>query len=155
MSDTISDLIHSFVNSQANSVQAKDPKLVSATLADNCRRFIAPVSFMKSMGLPDSVIQAGSSNELYEQNFAMQIPLIQQTSCKVHDTSFDPEKKKATVHLTHQIRLFGNEEEYSIENLIILDLDEKGEKIVKIVEFTDAVESKRYMAAVQQVMAAK
>ncbi|KAF9771679.1 hypothetical protein IL306_010687 [Fusarium sp. DS 682] len=155
MSDFAEDLIHQFVNSQAKSVQAKNPKLVSVTLADNCRRYIAPVSFMRSMGLPENVIEAGSSNELYEQNFAMQLPLIEQTSCELHENSFDPEKMKATVHLTHQIRLFGNEEEYFIENLILLDLDERGEKIVKILEFTDVLESKRYMARVQELLAVK
>jgi hypothetical protein len=110
---------------------------------------------MRSMGIPVEMIEAGSSNELYEQNFAMQLPLIDWTTCTIHDTSFDPEKRKATVHLTHRIRLHGVEEEFTVENLILLDLDESGRKIEKILEFTDVAESKRYMGALQELLAAK
>ncbi|EWG47612.1 hypothetical protein FVEG_07674 [Fusarium verticillioides 7600] len=155
MSDGVEDLIRRFANSQAESVKAKDPKLVSATLADNCRRFIAPASFMIEMGLPKPVIEAGSPNGLYEQHFAMQLPFIESASCNIHDTSFDSQKKKATVHLTHQIKLLGVEEELLVENMILLDLDEKGERIQKIVEFTDVSESKKYMAVLQGLVAAK
>ncbi|KAF5604352.1 hypothetical protein FPCIR_898 [Fusarium pseudocircinatum] len=155
MSDGVEDLIRRFANRQAESVKAKDPKLVSATLADNCRRFIAPASFMMEMGLPKPMIEAGSPNDLYEQHFAMQLPCIESTSCKIHDTLFDSQKKKATVHLTHRIKLLGVEEEYLIENMILLDLDESGERIQKIVEFADVSESKKYMAALQGLVAAK
>jgi hypothetical protein len=155
MSDSIENLIRQFAESQAKSVQARDPKLVSATLADDCRRLIAPASFMRSMGIPVEMIEAGSSNELYEQNFAMQLPLIDWTACTIHDTSFDPEKRKATVHLTHRIQLHGVKEEFAVENLILLDLDESGRKIKKILEFTDVAESKRYMGALQELLAAK
>ncbi|KAM0238319.1 hypothetical protein ACHAP5_008724 [Fusarium lateritium] len=155
MSDSIENLIRQFAESQAKSVQAKDPKLVSATLADNCRRIIAPASFMRSMGIPAEMIEVGSSNELYEQNFAMQLPLIDWTTCTIHDTSFDTERRKATVHLTHRIQLHGVKEEFAVENLILLDLDESGRKIEKILEFTDVAESKRYMGALQELLAAK
>jgi 5S rRNA maturation endonuclease (ribonuclease M5) len=39
--------------------------------------------------------------------------------------------------------------------MILLDLDENGERIQKIVEFTDVSESKKYMAALQGLPAAK
>ncbi|KAF4447234.1 HET-domain-containing protein [Fusarium austroafricanum] len=153
MTANIEDLIHRFANSQAESIKAKDPKLVSVTLADDCRRFIVPASFMVEMGLPKPMIEAGSPNDLYEQHFGMQLPFIESTSCKIHDTAFDSQKKKATVHLTHQIKLFGVEEEYLVENMILLDLDQSGEKIQKIVEFTDVSESKKYMATLQGLAA--
>ncbi|KAM0213267.1 hypothetical protein ACHAQI_004310 [Fusarium lateritium] len=155
MSDSAENLTRQFAESQAKSVQAKDPKLVSATLADNCRRIIAPASFMRSMGIPAEMIEAGSSNELYEQNFSMQLPLIDWTTCTIHDTSFDAERRKATVHLTHRIQLHGMKEEFAVENLILLDLDESGRRIEKILEFTDVAESKRYMGALQELLAAK
>jgi 5S rRNA maturation endonuclease (ribonuclease M5) len=46
-------------------------------------------------------------------------------------------------------------EEFAVENLILLDLDESGRKIEKIFEFTDVAESKRYMGALQELLATK
>ncbi|KAM0546628.1 hypothetical protein ACHAPJ_010766 [Fusarium lateritium] len=155
MSNNIEDLIRSFANSQATSVKAKDPKLVSATLADDCRRFILPESFMRDMGVPKELIEAGSSNEQYEQHFTMQLPLIESTSCEIHETTFDTQKRKATVHLTHRIKIIDVEEDYFVENLILIDVDESGGKIKKILEFTDVLESKKYMTKVQELVAAK
>jgi hypothetical protein len=155
MSNINENAVRQFANSQARSIECKDPKLVSIALADNCRRLIAPASFMKSMGLPDEMIKQGSSNEVYEQQFSMQMPFVESTSCKIHDISLDQQNLKATVHLTHQIRLFGVEEDFFIENLILLDFDEKGERIEKILEFTDAVESMKYMKALQGLAAKK
>jgi hypothetical protein len=154
MSKLKGDTVRQFANSQAKSIEAKDPKLVSITLADNCRRFIAPSSFTKSMGLPDEMAKQGSSNADYEQSFSMQIPFIESTSCDIHDISLDQQKLKATVHLTHRIKLFGVKGEFFIENMILLDFDEQGERIEKIVEFTDGVESMKYMQALQGLMAA-
>ena len=144
-----------FANSQAKSIEGNDPKLVSATLADNCRRFIAPASFMKSMSLPDEVVKQGSSNEMYEQHFSMQIPFVESTSCDVHDIALDQQKMKATVHLTHRIKPVGVEEEFFIENMILLDFEKEGEKIEKIVEFTDVAESIKYMQTLQGLAAGK
>ncbi|KAJ4245798.1 hypothetical protein NW762_013922 [Fusarium torreyae] len=155
MSNNTEDLIRSFANSQATSVKAKDPKLVSATLADDCRRFVLPGSFMRDMGVPKELIEAGSSNEQYEQQIAMQLPLIESTSCEIHETTFDSEKRKATVHLTHRIKLINVEEEYFVENLILVDVDESGGKIKKVLEFTDVLESKKYMTKVQELAVAK
>ncbi|KAL6917131.1 hypothetical protein FSHL1_008215 [Fusarium sambucinum] len=155
MSKIKEDNIRQFVNSQALSIEAKDPKLVSTTLSDNCRRLIAPTSFMKSMGLPDEMIKQGSSNEVYEQQFMMQIPFVESTSCNIHDISLDQQKLKATVHLTHRIKLLGVDETFLIENMILLDFDERGERIEKIVEFTDVAESMKYMQTLQGLAAAK
>ncbi|KAF4944395.1 hypothetical protein FSARC_14684 [Fusarium sarcochroum] len=155
MSDTVQELLRNFANSQARSVKAKDPKVVTATLTDDCRRFILPASFMRGMGIPQELIEAGSSNEQYEQHIAMQIPFIESTSCEIHDTTFDSEKRKATVYVTHRIKLFSIEEEYLVENLILVDLDESGGKIKKVLEFTDPLEAKRYMTKIQELAAAK
>ncbi|CAF3605502.1 unnamed protein product [Fusarium graminearum] len=155
MSKVNEDTVRQFANSQARSIEAKDPKLVSTTLADNCRRHIAPASFMKSMGLPDELAKQGSSNETYEQQFATQMPFVESTSCNVHDISLDQHNLKATVHLTHQINLLGTEKDFFIENMILLDFDKQGERIEKIVEFTDVVESVKYMQALQGLAAAK
>jgi len=76
------ETVRQFANSQAKNIQTKDPKLVSATLANNCRRFIAPASFTKSMGLPDDLSKEGSPTEMYEQHFSMQIPFVESTSCE-------------------------------------------------------------------------
>ncbi|KAH7184901.1 uncharacterized protein B0J16DRAFT_340633 [Fusarium flagelliforme] len=149
------ETVRQFANSQARSIQAKDPKLVSAILANNCRRFIAPASFMKSMGLPDELAKQGSSNEMYEQQFSIQIPFVESTSCDVHDIALDQQKMKATVHLTHRIKPVGVEEEFLIENMILLDFDKEGGKIEKIVEFTDVAESMKYMQALQRLAAGK
>jgi len=62
---------------------------------------------------------------------------------------------KATVHLTHRIKPIGVEEEFFIENMILLDFDKEGEKIVKIVEFTDVAESMKYMRTLQRLAAGK
>ena len=149
------ETVRQFANSQAKSILAKDPKLISATLADNCRRFIAPVSFMKSMGLPDDIVKQGSSNEIYEQHFSMQIPFVESTSCDVHDIALDQQKMKATVHLTHRIKPVGVEKEFLIKNMILLDFEKEGEKIEKIVEFTDVAESMKYMQTLQGLAAGK
>ncbi|KAJ4127950.1 hypothetical protein NW768_008233 [Fusarium equiseti] len=149
------ETVRQFANSQAKSIQAKDPKLVSATLADNCRRFIAPASFMISMGLSDELAKQGSPNEMYEQHFSMQIPFVESTSCEIHDIALDQQKMKATVHITHRIKPIGDEEGLYIENMILLDFDEKGEKIEKIVEFTDVAESMKYMQTLHRLAAGK
>ncbi|WXC45996.1 hypothetical protein QX201_005689 [Fusarium graminearum] len=107
------------------------------------------------MGLPDELAKQGSSNETYEQQFATQMPFVESTSCNVHDISLDQHNLKATVHLTHQINLLGTEKDFFIENMILLDFDKQGERIEKIVEFTDVVESVKYMQALQGLAAAK
>ncbi|KAM0351199.1 hypothetical protein HYE67_001370 [Fusarium culmorum] len=155
MSKVNEDTVRQFANSQARRIEAKDPKLVSSTLANNCRRHMAPASFMKSMGLPDELAKQGSSNETYEQQFAMQMPFVESTLCNIHDISLDQQDLKATVHLTHQIKLLGMEEKNFIENMILLDFDKQGERIEKIVEFTDVMESMKYMQALQGLAAAK
>ncbi|CAG7558215.1 unnamed protein product [Fusarium equiseti] len=149
------ETVRQFANSQAKSIQTKNPKLVSATLANNCRRFIAPASFMKAMGLPDELAKQGSPNDMYEQHFSMQIPFVESTSCDVHDIALDQQKMKATVHLTHRIKPMGILEEFFVENMILLDFDKEGEKIVKIVEFTDVAESMKYMQILQGLAAGK
>jgi hypothetical protein len=154
MSKVNEDTVRRFANCQGKSIEAKNSKLLSITLADNCRRFIAPAAFIKSMDLPDELAKQGPSNEVYEQSFSMQIRFIESTPCDIHNMSLDQQKLKATVHLSHRIKLFGIEKEFFIENMILLGFDKQGERIEKILEFTDVAESMRYMQALQGLVVA-
>lgn len=142
LQDTATKFIFSYSQSE---YEYRGTSTLSTTLAPTCKRYIAPSSYL-------GVVAAshGLSNAEYEAHMAPELALLETWRVEVKDIVVDETKKTAVAWSDHYCTMKGRKE-YKLEFMCMLDMDDTGDKINKIVAFIDTAECAKYMAEKNEV----
>ncbi|KAK4502080.1 hypothetical protein PRZ48_007891 [Zasmidium cellare] len=121
------------VMSHLDAFNAQDTTILSRDLVSDTHRRVAPLTFEKQFR------PTGWSNKQYEDNLAPMFVKFHGMKIEINDVIVDVEKKRSTVHSSHiwTVPLEGEVVDWPMEFVWILELNETGDKVLKILEFVD------------------
>ena len=122
---------------------------VTERFTSDCIRTIAPASFMRQLGLPGDYKQDSFE---FEQAMTYQLPALDAVSTTLRDFVIDAPNHKGSMHISHELKVKGQDETFIVENMSIMYFTEDGAKVCKILMFTDPLETLRYQTANAKVL---
>jgi hypothetical protein len=124
---------------------------LSATLSPACKRYIAPSSFFAAA--PD-MANYGMRNAEYEAHMAPEMAMLETWRIEIKKIVVDEAQRAATTWSNHYLAIKGREE-VLLGFVFMLDMNEKGEKVDKIVQFIDTAECVKYVQMMQEATKAQ
>jgi hypothetical protein len=124
-----------------------DVSAFSATLTPTCKRYFAPSSFFAAT---PELANYGLSNAEYEAHMAPEMTILEKWRVEIKKIIVDEAKRTAMVWSHHYLTMKG-QKEVLLEFVFMLDINETGEKVDKIVEFVDTAECDKYVQMMQEV----
>jgi hypothetical protein len=147
---TIKATTAAFIKSYVDAGQAKQPHLLSTSVAENCVRYIGPVYFLRSVGAPADF---SMSNAEYEADFG-EMAFYTIDTHEMYDLTIDTENLKAAL----RSELFGtlvDGKEFSRTFVWFLDFNEDGSKIIKVYQHNDSEEGRNFRLTVKALKEAE
>ena len=120
---------------------------ISSTLSPRCKRYFAPASFFSAA---PEMANCGMSNAEYEAHMAPEIAVLETWRIEMKKIVIDEAKRTAVTWSSHYLTMKGRKE-VLLEFVFILDMDETGEKVDKVVEFIDTADCVKYTGMMQEV----
>ena len=142
--DTVSKTILSLSQENCGS----NISALSSTLSSRCKRYFAPASFFSAA---PEMANYGMSNAEYEAHMEPEIAVLETWRIEMKKTVIDEAKRTAVTWSSHYLTMTGRKE-VLLEFVFMLDMDETGEKVDKIVEFIDTADCVKYTAMMQEVV---
>ncbi|KAK0744620.1 hypothetical protein B0T21DRAFT_358079 [Apiosordaria backusii] len=128
-----------FIHGPIDATTHKNPSLVSSVLSSDCLRFIAPASFLASIGAPpDFAFDVAT----WEAQYANEAGFIGTKSVDITHLVVDPETKTGaarTVYIDDLNLANGEKEEVRLDVSWFVSFSEDGEKITKVTEVLDGL----------------
>ncbi|KAK3374832.1 hypothetical protein B0H63DRAFT_257196 [Podospora didyma] len=145
-SSMIENTIKEYFASKLEFFDTKSSAQSSRTQTEDCNFSLAPASFHRELGIPAGF---ALSNTAWDEHVLGQLPLLHTAQSERLETVIDAAARKAVVHVRNEMVLKdGNKA--TVENALFFYFIDDGTKIKKIVEFTDVVETKRYLGLVEE-----
>jgi hypothetical protein len=119
----------------------------SETLTPTCKRYFGLASFFAAT---PEMADYGLSNAEYEAHMAPEIAILETWRVEIKKTIVDEAKRTAMVWSNHYLTMKGLKE-VLLEFVFMLEMNETGEKVDKIVEFMDTEECVKYVQMMQEV----
>ena len=142
----IESTIQLFLDSYPLAATTKEPRHLSRTLAEDCRRHYAPLDFICSQGHPSDPDGFSLSNSAYEAHLAKELQLLESIRIDVLDTCIKAEQLKAWVWCQHWTKVVGREDEMVQECVWMLDFTGDEGNIRCARQFLDTVAVQKFMA---------
>ncbi|VUC31944.1 unnamed protein product [Clonostachys rosea] len=137
-------LIAYFLASEKN-----DPRVFSATLTSDCRRYIGPPSFLAAMGLSEDF---SFSNTEYEDLSRKDLEVWSITSYKFGNITVDVPNRRSAATSEYGGSL-SDGTSFSRNLAWFLDFDQDGSKITRIYQLNDTQEAKDFRLRVEALQA--
>jgi hypothetical protein len=154
MSAQQSSLYKTIHNTASNTVLSYSQESVganvsafSATLSPTCKRYFAPASFFATT---PEMANYGMSNAEYEAHMAPEIAILETWRVEIKKIIVDEAERTAMTWSNHYLTMKGRKE-VLLEFVFMLDMNETGEKVDKILEFIDTAECVKYVQMMQEV----
>jgi hypothetical protein len=131
--DKMAETSKAFVLSHLEAYLAQDTSILSRDLAPDAHRRVGPAVFEQEFR-PN-----GWTNAEYEETLAPKFRAFKGMKLEVNDVTVDTKKLRATVHSSHiwTQSTAGQLWDWPMEFIWILDLNQEGDKVTKILEFVD------------------
>ncbi|KAH8647137.1 hypothetical protein BX600DRAFT_555401 [Xylariales sp. PMI_506] len=150
LSRTIRNTTEQFLKSYVDAGQAKNPRLLSATLAEDCVRYIGPASFLESVGAPADF---SMTNAEYEAEFGT-MEFYTFEAHEFSDLTIDTENLKAAVRSV-LTGVFFDKKPLRRQFVWFLDFNQDGTKIVKVYQNNDVEEGNKFRDTIRVYKAEK
>ena len=154
MSNTQSYLYQTLHDTASNTIpyysqerSGSDISALSSTLSPTCKRYFAPSSFFSAT---PEMANYGLSNAEYEAHMAPELAILETWRIEIKKIIVDETERTAMAWSSHYLTMKGRKE-MLLEFVYILDMDETGEKVEKVVAFVDTAECVKYVAMMQDV----
>ena len=144
LNDTASKTLLSYSPENCGS----DISSLSSTLSPTCKRHFAPASLFATM---PEMANHGMSNTEYEAQMAPEIGTLETWRIEIKKIVVD-EAKRTAMAWSHNYLTMKGRKEVLIEFVFMLDMNETGDKVDKIVQFVDTAECAKYVEIMKEVM---
>jgi hypothetical protein len=144
---TLQSTITSYLAALDGAFAARSTAAIDATKTADCTFSLAPASFLRAAGLPpDLAMPNGAWNAHLQSQFgAVRSVRVELLGAPVVDEA----ARAAVVHHRNHVVL-ADGREATLENAVFLYFSEDGTRVARIVEFTDPVATKEYMAMIEE-----
>ncbi|KAK0666030.1 hypothetical protein QBC41DRAFT_305572 [Cercophora samala] len=131
--------LKTFLHGPIEATTHKTPSFVSSVLSPDCLRYIAPASFLASIGAPaDFAFDVAT----WEAQYAHEASFIGTKSVDITHLVVDPETMTGaarTVYIDNLYLANGGKEEVTLDVSWFVKFGEKGEKITEVTEILDGL----------------
>ncbi|RGP76974.1 hypothetical protein FLONG3_4912 [Fusarium longipes] len=133
-----------FFAAYVESGERNDPSIINRNVDENCKRYYRPLSLCDFFGVPGDW---SHDNKAYEGGFANNLAQGSLKTCEVSNLTIDVDIRRAAA-TTEANMVFKDGESFLMEHAWILDLNDDGSKVVKVVEFCDQLATRRMVTKV-------
>lgn len=124
--------------------EKNDPSIINRDVDEGCKRYYRPLSLCDFFGVPGDW---SHDNKAYEHGIANNLTKGSLKTCEVSNMTIDVDVRRAAA-TTQSDMVFKDGESFVMEHAWILDFNEDGTKIVKVVEFCDQLATRRMVTKV-------
>ncbi|CAH0046447.1 unnamed protein product [Clonostachys solani] len=129
-----------FLTAYLHASEQNDPKVFSATLTSDCRRYIGPPSFLTAMGL---AADFSFSNTEYEDLSRKDMEVWSITLCRQGNMTVDVANRKSAA-TSEYVGSLSDGTQFSRNLAWFLDFNEDGSKITRIYQLNDTQEARDF-----------
>ncbi|RKL27239.1 hypothetical protein BFJ72_g13266 [Fusarium proliferatum] len=131
--DAIENTTRQFLAAYKEAGEQNNPAIINRDVTDSCKRYFKPAGVLQLFGSPP---EDGLSNADYEAAMALDLEKYVVTYSDVSDLTIDTEARKSAATTVTGMK-YKNGEEDVIEHSWVLDFNEDGSKVTKVIEFCD------------------
>ncbi|KAG7404985.1 hypothetical protein ACKAV7_013105 [Fusarium commune] len=133
-----------FLGAYKDAGEQNNPAIINRDVTDSCKRYFKPAGVLQLFGSPP---EDGLNNADYEAAMALDLKKYVVTYSDISDLTIDTEARKSgATNVTGM--LYKSGEADVIEHSWVLDFNEDGSKVTKVIEFCDTDGLRRMFAKV-------
>ncbi|KAF9769796.1 hypothetical protein IL306_012734 [Fusarium sp. DS 682] len=133
-----------FLGAYKEAGEQNNPAVINRDVSDSCKRYFKPAGVLQLFGSPP---EDGLSNADYEAAMALDLKKYIVTYTDILDLTIDTEARKSGATTVAGMRYKTGEEDI-MEHSWILDFNQDGSKVTKVMEFCDMDGLRRMVAKV-------
>ncbi|QGI70598.1 hypothetical protein CEK27_002927 [Fusarium fujikuroi] len=131
--DAIGNTTRQFLAAYKEAGEQNNPAIINRDVTDSCKRYFKPAGVLQLFGSPP---EDCLSNADYEAAMALDLEKYVVTYSDVSDLTIDTKARKSAATTVTGMK-YKNGEEDVIEHSWVLDFNEDGSKVTKVIEFCD------------------
>lgn len=131
--EAIENTARKFLGAYKEAGEQNDPAIINRDVTECCKRYFKPAGVLQLFGSPPV---DGLSNADYEAAMALDLQKYVVTYSDISDVTVDTESRKSAATSVTGMKYKDGEEDV-IEHSWVLDFNEDGSKVTKVIEFCD------------------
>ncbi|KAF5681405.1 hypothetical protein FDENT_8176 [Fusarium denticulatum] len=142
--EAIESTTRQFLGAYKEAGEQNNPALINRDVTNSCKRYFKPAGVLRLFGSPP---EDGLNNADYEAAMALDLEKYVVAYSDISDLTVDTESRKSAATTVTGMKYKDGEEDV-IEHSWILDFNEGGSKVTKVIEFCDMDGLRRMFAKV-------